>query len=108
MDQLAARGIGIEVAYAEPDRQIVLALQVAVGTTVREAVAEAMLEESLQAMAPDVAALGVWGERVSGDRIVAAGDRIELYRALLMDPRAARMQRAARGETMGRDGANAS
>ncbi len=38
--------------------------------------------------------VGVYGERVDRDRLLRAGDRIELYRPLLLDPKQARRQRA--------------
>jgi putative ubiquitin-RnfH superfamily antitoxin RatB of RatAB toxin-antitoxin module len=38
--------------------------------------------------------VGIWGKRVSPDTTVRAGDRVELYRPLEVDPREARRQRA--------------
>jgi putative ubiquitin-RnfH superfamily antitoxin RatB of RatAB toxin-antitoxin module len=45
---------------------------------------------------PDPAAAGIYGELCAADRVVAEGDRIELYRPLPADPRAARRARLAR------------
>jgi hypothetical protein len=44
--------------------------------------------------------LGVWGRKVEKSRIVKAGDRIEIYRPLRLDPREARRQLALIGRTM--------
>lgn len=40
--------------------------------------------------------VGVWGEECARTRVLEAGDRVEMYRALLQDPREARRQRSAR------------
>lgn len=92
----------IEVAYARPDRQWVIALTVPTGTSVRAAV-------QLSGLAPDcpelelaACPLGVWGHRVPDDRPVRSGDRVEIYRPLQCDPRTARRAAAARGTTLGK------
>lgn len=41
----------------------------------------------------DWAGLGIWGRRVTTQQVLRAGDRIELYRALRVDPRHARRER---------------
>ena len=48
------------------------------------------------------APLGIFGTEVSDERVLQAGDRVEVYRPLLSDPREERRQRAAAGKTMGR------
>jgi uncharacterized protein len=40
--------------------------------------------------------LGIWGEVVTPDRLLADGDRVELYQALHADPKDQRRQRALR------------
>ncbi len=88
-----AERVAIEVAYARPGRQRVVALEVEPGTTAREAVAlsgiEAAFGEDL-ASAP----LGVFGRQVPDDYTVRSEDRIEIYRPLERDPREARRLRA--------------
>ncbi len=95
--------IDIEVAYALPDRQELIAIRVPHGTTAQTAV----LQSGLPALYPEVdfAALdkGVFSRLLDGkvmplpqDYQVQAGDRIEVYRPLLLDPKQARLLRAAR------------
>ncbi len=86
----------VEVAYARRDRQWLLALDVPCGTTASEAlVASGLLAEcpELQTGEP---VLGVWSRKVAADTVLEAGDRLEVYRPLLADPKTARRQRAAR------------
>ena len=85
----------VEVAYAEPDRQLVLAVSLPADATLGEAVTAAL--PTLQAAFPAVdftlLAVGVWGEPANRERLVQAGDRVELYRPLTADPKLARRTR---------------
>ena len=86
----------IEVAYARPDRQWLLALEVAEGATA----AAALLASGLLAECPELQigepVLGVWSRKVSADAVLEPGDRLEVYRPLQADPKTARRQRAVR------------
>jgi putative ubiquitin-RnfH superfamily antitoxin RatB of RatAB toxin-antitoxin module len=99
---LPADDCAIEVAYARPDRQWVLTLRVPAGTTVRAAVQASALSIECPELDLTGSPLGVWGQRVPDDRAVRDGDRVEIYRPLQNDPRAARRAAAARGTTLGR------
>ncbi|NID03550.1 RnfH family protein [Luteibacter jiangsuensis] len=88
--------IAVEVAYAGPEGQVVVPLAVPVGTTAWEAVE--LARPGLPAgVAPDPARLGVFAKKVPADRVLEQGDRVELYRPLILDPMEARRRRAARG-----------
>ena len=88
--------IDIEVAYAEPDKQMVVPLQVPAGTSAREAVRRSGLLERFTDIDLKDADLGVFGHPVAPCAPLAQGDRVEIYRPLLMDPKEARRDRAAR------------
>ncbi len=92
----------IEVAFARPDRQLVLVCDVPVGTTAREAVRLSGIEQEFPELDREGAKLGIFGKPVRDDRILEAGDRVELYRPLVADPREVRRRLAAEGKTMGR------
>ena len=86
----------VEVAYALPDVQRIVRLDLEVGTSLRQAlVASGLLEEfSLEL---DDLAVGVFGERQTDlDRPLAEQDRVEIYRPLLVEPRSARHLRQHR------------
>lgn len=89
----------IEVAYALPQRQWLESLQVADGCSLLQALAQSGLAQAEPQLLPwDACTLGVWGEveRSPATRILQDGDRIEVYRALLNDPKEARQARARR------------
>ncbi|RDB42590.1 RnfH family protein [Halomonas sp. DQ26W] len=91
----------VEVAFALPDRQRIVALTVAEGTTVRQAVVQAELARLFPEVTPETfgrADLGIFGKPVRDPdaQALREGDRVEVYRPLVIDPKAARAERAAR------------
>ncbi len=88
--------ICIEVAYATPKRQLILKVDVADGTTMTEAVKASGILVEFPEIDLDSAKMGVWGktEKSPDARVMAAGERIEIYRPLLIDPKEARKNRA--------------
>lgn len=91
---MAAELIAIEVAYARPERQHLLALHVPPGTTLAEAIAASGLRELYPEQALENAPTGIWGQLAGPDTPVSEGDRIEIYRPLIADPKASRRARA--------------
>ena len=92
-----AEAIGIVVAYAAgPGHESSVGLKVAANATLAEAVeASGILLRHPEINWP-VARLGVWGKTKRGDTPVREGDRIEVYRQLVVEPNAARLARAAK------------
>ncbi|MBB3142527.1 RnfH family protein [Halomonas organivorans] len=93
--------LGVEVAFALPSRQRIVELSVPEGTTARQAVVLARLEEQfpeLSAATFAQADLGIFGRalRDPDAHVLREGDRVEVYRGLEVDPKAARAARAAR------------
>jgi len=86
------RKLRVEVIYALPDVQRVVALELAEGATAAEAVAASGLVRA----AAQAYALGSFGQRIRPDRRVCDGDRIEILRPLAADPKEARRARARR------------
>ncbi|SFH61234.1 RnfH family protein [Modicisalibacter xianhensis] len=95
-----AATVTVEVAYALPDRQKIVTVAVKPGTTARDAVRLADMARYF----PDVpettftqAPLGIFGKRLRDPERheLQAGDRVEIYRPLLIDPKQARAKRAA-------------
>ena len=101
--------IHIEVAYALPDKQRIVKLDVPSGTTALQAVSMSQLDEVFDdlVVGPDIK-LGVWGKAVTGDRVLAMGERVEIYRPLLIDPKEVRKARAARAKAAREEGDKAS
>ena len=91
--------IAIEVAYALPDKQRIIKLDVPEGTTVMQAVIMSRMDSIFEDLTlSDDLKLGVWGKAVTIDRALAAGERVEIYRNLLADPKEVRRARAARAK----------
>lgn len=84
--------IRVEVAYADPRRQFLRAVEVAAGSTVADAIAVSGILAQLPGFVP--AGMGVFGRLVKPDTRLRDGDRVELYRPLRIDPKQARRNRA--------------
>lgn len=84
----------VEVVYACPQRQLLLALKVAPGTTVAGVVEQSGILQCVTGVDTEQLTLGVFGRVCEPERVVAAGDRVEIYRPLQQDPKTARRRRA--------------
>ena len=89
--------VKVQVIYALPEQQWVVPVEVPAGTTMRQAVHLSGIAEKL----PDVDVMslpmGMYGhiEKTPESRVLEEGDRIELYRPLLVDPKESRKARVA-------------
>lgn len=90
--------IEIEVVYAAVDRQILRTVIVAEGATVRAAALASGVDAEFPELDLAQSALGIFGKVVTDpdSRLVQGGDRIEIYRPLLADPKEVRRLRAAK------------
>lgn len=91
----------VEVAFALPESQCIVELQVPEGTTARQAVAMARMDTRFPQLPPDTfaqASLGIFGKQLKhpGMQVLREGDRVEIYRPLKVDPKKARQARADR------------
>ena len=91
--------INVEVAYALPDKQRIEKLYVAAGTTALEAVEQANMGRFFDDL-PDLSTtrLGVFGKAVPVTHELSEGERVEIYRELLVDPKAVRRARAEKAK----------
>lgn len=97
---MTAERIAIEVACAEADRQTVIPLEVPAGCTAGEAVARSGILSLHTSIDPATCGLGIFGREVPPDRVLAAGDRVEVLRPLAEDPRERRRRLARDGRSM--------
>jgi putative ubiquitin-RnfH superfamily antitoxin RatB of RatAB toxin-antitoxin module len=88
-----AETIRVEVACAEPDRAFLRAVTLPAGATVADAVAASGLAAAWPGVAIADDRLGVFGRRVVPRQVLHDGDRVEVYRPLLLDPKEARRRR---------------
>ena len=89
-----SKEITIEVAYAAVRGQIVLQLQVESGTTVGEAVKQSGILQQFPEIDLGLNKVGIFGKLVRTDTLLRDRDRVEIYRALIADPKEARRRRA--------------
>jgi len=92
----ASATIKVEVAYALPDKQSLLALDVAAGTTALQAAEQSALADEYDDLVLADAKLGIFGKVVAPTQVLREGDRVEIYRPLIADPKEVRKARAAR------------
>ena len=85
----------VEVVYATLAKQVVLEVQLPAGATVGDAIRSS----GILARFPEIdlahAAIGIFGERATLDEPIEEGDRVEIYRRLLADPKETRRRRAS-------------
>ena len=84
----------VEVVCALPQRQERMLLELAPGSTVREAIRASGLLQRLPQI--ELGRAGVWGRPVSPETLLRDRDRVEIYRPLIADPKEVRRERAAR------------
>jgi putative ubiquitin-RnfH superfamily antitoxin RatB of RatAB toxin-antitoxin module len=90
---MSAAPIRIEIAYAEPHRAIVKALSLAAGSCIADALRVAALDPDFSGVDLVNSPLGVFGRAAGHEYLLKEGDRIEIYRPLAADPKAARRSR---------------
>ena len=98
---MSADRVPVEVVFAMPEHQRLCRIDVPAGTTARAAIDISKLPEEFPGFDFSSCQLGVWGQPVDGGRLLVAGDRLEIYRPLQIDPREARRELAAQGRFMG-------
>ena len=93
---MADKLIDVEVAYANPEQQVIVALKMPEGTTTEQAIlASNLLNRFPEIDGADLKA-GIFGSVCKLDQPLRQGDRVEIYRPLIHDPKEARRQRAAK------------
>lgn len=92
----------VEVAYALPERQWLIAVEVEAGATVADALRASGLLQQRSELVGRSLTLAIHGCVVGQERSLRAGDRIEVLRPLLADPKDVRRRLAAEGKAMGR------
>jgi len=94
--------ISIEVAYALPDRQTLLSVNVKPDVTVEEAIEIS----GILSQHPDIDLannkVGIWSKTCKLSQVIKSGDRIEIYRPLIADPKEVRKRRAEKAKLEGR------
>jgi putative ubiquitin-RnfH superfamily antitoxin RatB of RatAB toxin-antitoxin module len=100
--------ITVEVAYALPHQQKIISLLVPPGTTALQAVEHSGINEYFPEIDISTAKLGIFGQSLgtkgldtAASHVLHQGDRVEIYRPLICDPKDARRKRAEKNADAG-------
>ena len=86
--------IRVEVAHARPEKQVLLSLEVPEGTTVAQAIERSGIRDAFEDLAVEEGGVGIFSRKVSLKQALREGDRVEIYRPLIADPKESRRRRA--------------
>lgn len=92
--------IRVEVAFALPAEQVLIGVSLPANATVDDAIAASGIAERFPDERLQTLETGIWGRPAERQATVRDGDRVEIYRPLLRDPRDARRELAQSGLTM--------
>ncbi|MEL0629285.1 RnfH family protein [Psychromonas aquatilis] len=90
--------IDIEVVYGLPHKQVLLSLKVPEGTSIEQCIKLSGIVKHFPEIVPSEAVVGIFSKPSKLDTIVQQGDRIEIYRPLIADPKEMRKLRAERAK----------
>lgn len=93
--------IWVEVAYALPEKQKIIKLDVPEGTSVYQAAELSGMTLEFSEINLAESNMGIFGKAVKKPQAqeIKQGQRVEIYRPLLIDPKQARLNRAAKTKT---------
>ena len=97
----------VEVAYALPHQQLIIPVQIAPGSNADAAIQASGILAKFPDIDLDVNQIGVFGKLIKLDTPLRHLDRVEIYRALIADPKEVRKQRAEEGKVMKKGGGDA-
>jgi uncharacterized protein len=87
--------ISVEIIYIKPGSQNSLTLQIPPGSNISQAINRSGLLQRFPEIDLAINKVGVFSKIKQLDAVLCNGDRIEIYRPLLADPKEARRQRAS-------------
>ena len=96
--------INVEVAYALPETQVIIPLQVLQGTTIEQAIKQSGVLTTFPEIDLATNKVGVFSKLGKLNQELREKDRVEIYRKLIADPKEVRKQRAAEGKKMKKGG----
>ncbi len=102
-----AEKIHVEVAYALPQKQVILGLAVEPDATLEQVIRASGILEQFPEIDLTQNKVGVFGKLGKLTDTLHPGDRVEIYRPLIADPKLVRKQRAAQGKVMKKGAGNA-
>ena len=96
--------IHVEVAYARPDEQVILGLDAEKGITLEQAIIQSGVLEQFPDIELGKNKVGIFAKLAKLNTELKEGDRVEIYRPLIADPKEVRRKREAEGKRMKKGG----
>ena len=90
----------IEVAFATPEKQMIIPVLVKNGVTAKEAIELSGILTKFEGVNLDDHPVGIFGKLTTLDHILRDRDRVEIYRPLIADPKEMRRKRVAEDKNM--------
>ena len=103
-NQYLVHHIMVEVAYALPNQQLIIPVQVAPEANAEAAIRKSGILMKFPEIDLSVNQIGVFGKLIRLDTPLRNLDRVEIYRPLIADPKEVRKQRAEEGKVMKKGG----
>jgi uncharacterized protein len=100
MEKIMVEVLNIEVCYALPEKQLLIPVKVAPGATLQQVLEASGILEKHREIDLKKNKFGIFAKLSKLDSILRDGDRVEIYRPLIADPKEVRKQRAAEGKVM--------
>lgn len=86
--------ISVEVVYALSDRQTIVPLRLDSTSNVRQAISASGILRAHPEIELERVSVGIWSRATTLDSGLINGDRVEIYRPLIADPKITRRRRA--------------
>jgi putative ubiquitin-RnfH superfamily antitoxin RatB of RatAB toxin-antitoxin module len=86
----------IEVAYAKPEEQVILRVEIHPEATAQEAILHSGLLSRFPEIDLERNKIGLFSKPCKLDQLLKDGDRVEIYRPLIADPKESRRNRAVK------------
>ena len=93
---MATELIKVEVAYAMPEKQALISLNLPFGSTAERAITASGILQQFPEIDLSTQKIGIFGTLCKLDKPLTEGDRVEIYRPLIQDPMTARRNRVLR------------
>ena len=86
--------ISVEVVLAMPERQLLVPVELNNGSTIADAIEQSGALNEFEDFELDPSRVGIFGRKAAISDVLREGDRVEIYRPLIADPKESRRQRA--------------
>jgi len=93
--KLTAEEISVEVAYANPDLQLIIAVDLPKTSTAKDAIEASGILLKFPEIDLSINKIGIFGKLCKPEKVLRHHDRVEIYRPLIADPKQLRRQNAA-------------